>query len=84
MSAYRAFAKTTTVKNAAEAHPIAITPNLRPMLWLNTPKAKQFKLFRYSAEDDLRGYQAMNKGALTAEAFADGYTLKTIRKELSK
>ncbi len=74
----------STTKNAAEAYQIASKPNLKPMLWTNTAKAKQFKLFRYSSEDYLRGYQAMSKGALTAEALADGYTLKTIRQELSK
>ncbi len=84
MSAYGVVSKTTTTKNAAEVYQIASKPNLKPMLWANTAKAKQFKLFRYSSEDYLRGYQAMSKGALTAEALADGYTLKTIKQELSK
>ncbi len=84
MSAYGIVAKTTTVKNAAEAYQIATKPNLKPMLWARTPKAKQFKLFRYSSEDYLRGYQAMSKGALSTEALADGYTLNSIKQELSK
>jgi hypothetical protein len=84
MSAYGLVAKTTTAKNAAEAYQIAAKPNLKPMPWTRTPKAKQFKLFRYSSEDYLRGYQAMSKGALATEAIADGYTLKTIEQEFSK
>lgn len=84
MSAYGLVAKTTTAKNAAEAYQIISKPNLKPMPWTNTPKAKQFKLFRYSSEDYLRGYQAMSKGALATEAIADGYTLKTIEQEFSK
>jgi hypothetical protein len=84
MSAYGVIAKSTTVKNAANAHQIASKLNLKPMPWTKTRKSKQFKLFRYSSEDYLRGYQAMSKGALTAEAFADGYTLKSLNQELSK
>lgn len=75
MSAYGVVTKTTTAKNAAEAYQIASKPNLKPMLWTNTAKAKQFKLFRYSSEDYLRGYQAMSKGALTAEALADAFSV---------
>lgn len=84
MSVYGLAAKTTAVKNASETYQVMSKPNLKPMPWTNTRKAKQFKLFRYSSEDYLRGYQAMSKGSLTAEAFADGYTLKTINQELSK
>ncbi|MFC3022717.1 DUF4225 domain-containing protein, partial [Vibrio zhugei] len=71
MSAYGLVAKTTTAKNAAEAYQVTSKTNLKPMLWKNTRKAKQFKLFRYSAEDYLRGYQAMSKSALGAEMGAD-------------
>ncbi|WAT93917.1 DUF4225 domain-containing protein [Vibrio parahaemolyticus] len=74
MSAYGAFAKTTTVKNAAEAYQIASKPNLKPMLWTKTRKAKQFKLFRYSAEDYLRGYQASSRLSLGAGASSDSIT----------
>ncbi|WP_329604829.1 MULTISPECIES: DUF4225 domain-containing protein [Vibrio] len=63
MSAYGLAAKSTTAKDAAEAYQIASKPNLKAMPWTKTPKAKQFKLFRYSSEDYLRGYQAMSKGA---------------------
>ena len=82
MSAYGLAAKTTTVKNASEAYQIATKPNLKPMPWTNTPKAKQFKLFRYSSEDYLRGYQAMSKGALALEAGADAITIKSLNNEL--
>ena len=81
MSAYGALAKTTTVKNAAEAYQIATKPNLKPMPWTNTAKAKQFKLFRYSSEDYLRGYQAMSKGALALEVWPDGITIKSLNNE---
>jgi len=54
------------------------------MPWTRTRKAKQFKLFRYSSEDFLRGYQAMNKGSLATEVVADGYTLHSLNKELSQ
>ncbi|MFM2588157.1 DUF4225 domain-containing protein [Vibrio sp. TBV020] len=82
LSAYGALAKTTTVKSATDANQITSKPNLKPMLWTRTQKAKQFKLFRYSAEDYLRGYQTMSKGALTTEVLADGYTLRSLNKEL--
>ncbi|MBF4327830.1 DUF4225 domain-containing protein, partial [Vibrio anguillarum] len=79
MSAYGLVAKTTTAKNAAEAYQIASKPNLKPMLWTRTPKAKQFKLFRYSSEDYLRGYQAMSKSALGVEMGADYYNIDAIK-----
>ena len=84
MSAYGAFAKTTTVKNATEAYQIASKPNLKPMLWTKTRKAKQFKLFRYSAEDYLRGYQAASKTSLGASTFSDGMTVEQLHQELNK
>ena len=84
LSAYGAFAKTTTVKNAAEAYQIASKPNLKPMLWTKTRKAKQFKLFRYSAEDYLRGYQASSKVSLGVGAFSDYTTAKQLHSEISK
>nr|MBF4354388.1 hypothetical protein [Vibrio anguillarum] len=72
-------AKTTTAKNAVEAYQIASKPNLKPMPWTITPKAKQFKLFRYSSEDYLRGYQAMSKSALGVEMGADYYNIDAIK-----
>jgi hypothetical protein len=84
LSAYGAFAKTTTVKNASEAYQIASKPNLNPMPWTRSRKAKQFKLFRYSAEDYLRGYQTASKVSLGASAFSDGITVDQLHKELYK
>ncbi|MGY5537706.1 DUF4225 domain-containing protein [Vibrio brasiliensis] len=84
LSAYGAFAKSTTVKNASEAYQIASKPNLNPMPWTRTSKAKQFKLFRYSAEDYLRGYQAASKISLGASTFSDGMTVDQLHKELYK
>ncbi|MCG9781326.1 DUF4225 domain-containing protein [Vibrio brasiliensis] len=84
LSAYGAFAKSTTVKNASEAYQIASKPNLNPMPWTRTRKAKQFKLFRYSAEDYLRGYQTASKVSLGASAFSDGITVDQLHKELYK
>lgn len=82
LSAYGLTAKTTTVKNASEAYQVVSKPNLKPMPWTNTPKAKQFKLFRYSSEDYLRGYQAMSQGALALEVWADGLTIESLNNEL--
>lgn len=79
MSAYGLAAKSTTVKNASEAYQIVTKPNLNAMPWTKTPKAKQFKLFRYSSEDYLRGYQAMSKSALGVEIAADYYNIDTIK-----
>lgn len=79
MSAYGLITKTTTVKNAKDAYQITSKTKLKPMLWANTPKAKQFKLFRYSSEDYLRGYQAMSKSALGAEIGADYYNINAIK-----
>lgn len=84
LSAYGLLAKTNTAKNAAEAYQIASKPNLNPMPWTRASKAKQFKLFRYSSEDYLRGYQAMSKGSLMTEVVADQYTLRAIKLETSK
>lgn len=84
MSAYGAFAKTTTVKNAAEAYQIISKPNLKPMPWTNTPKAKQFKLFRYSSEDYLRGYQASSRVSLITGAVSDGMTADSLYEEIKK
>ena len=84
MSAYGLVAKSTTVKNAANAYQISPKLNLKPMPWTKTRKSKQFKLFRYSSEDYLRGYQIMSKGALATEVLADGYTLNAIKQESSK
>ena len=63
----------------AEAYQIVAKPNLKPMPWTRTPKAKQFKLFRYSSEDYLRGYQAMSKSALGVEIAADYYNIDSIK-----
>ncbi|WP_240696869.1 DUF4225 domain-containing protein [Vibrio kanaloae] len=78
LSAYGLAAKTTTVKNASETYQVIPKPNLKPMPWTNTRKAKQFKLFRYSSEDYLRGYQAMSKSALGVEIGADYYNIDSI------
>lgn len=82
MSAYGVVAKTTSVKNASNAYQIASKPNLKVMPWTKTRKAKQFKLFRYSSEDFLRGYQAASKGALSIEALSDTNTLYSINEEV--
>lgn len=84
LSAYGILAKTTTAKNAAEAYQIASKRNLNPMQWTRTQKAKQFKLFRYSAEDYLRGYQASSSVSLGIGAFTDHQTLNQLRSEISK
>lgn len=84
LSAYGAIAKTTTAKNAAEAYQIAAKPNLKPMPWTSTPKAKQFKLFRYSSEDYLRGYQASSRLSLGVGALSDGVTAYSLYEEVQK
>ena len=48
------------------------------------PKAKQFKLFRYSSEDFLRGYQASGRISLITEAVSDGMTADSVYKEVNK
>ena len=84
MSAYGALAKTTTVKNASNAYQVATKPNLKPMPWTRTRKAKQFKLFRYSAEDYLRGYQASSRLSLGTEALSDSITTYSLYDEAKK
>lgn len=84
MSAYGAFAKTATVKNAAETYQLISKTNLKPMPWTNTAKAKQFKLFRYSAEDYLRGYQASSRVSLITGAVSDGMTADSLYEEIKK
>lgn len=78
LSAYGALAKTTTIKNAANAKQIASKPNLHFIPWTRTRKAKQFKLFRYSSEDYLRGYKTTSKEALLNGALSDGFTLQAL------
>nr|MBF4391636.1 hypothetical protein [Vibrio anguillarum] len=60
-------------------------PNLLPLkpvqTWNRRQHAKRFKLFRYSSEDYLRGYQATSKAALGAEALGDAATLEQLYKE---
>ena len=85
MSAYGALAKTKTIKDASNAHQIASkSPNLKPMPWTSTRKAKQFKLFRYSSEDYLRGYQASSRLSLGAGALSDSVTAYSLYKETQK
>lgn len=84
LSAYGLLAKTNTAKNAAEAYQVASKPNLNPMPWTRTPKAKQFKLFRYSAEDYLRGYQASSRLSLKAELSSDAITAYGLYDEVKK
>ncbi|MBF4237028.1 DUF4225 domain-containing protein, partial [Vibrio anguillarum] len=84
MSAYGLVDKTNTAKNAAEAYQIASKPNLKPMPWTRTPKAKQFKLFRYSSEDYLRGYQASSRLSLGAGALSDSITAYSLYDEVKK
>jgi len=78
LSAYGALAKTATIKKAANANQIASKPNLHFMPWTRTRKAKQFKLFRYSSEDYLRGYQAASKTSLALEILNDAATIQNI------
>lgn len=84
MSAYGAFAKTTTVKDATEVYQVMSKTNLKPMPWTKTPKAKQFKLFRYSSEDFLRGYQASGRISLITGAVSDGMTADSVYEEVNK
>ena len=84
LSGYGVFAKTTTVKNAAETYQIVSKTNLKPMPWTKSPKAKQLKLFRYSAEDYLRGYQASSRLSLGAESVSDSFTTYSLYKEVRK
>jgi len=84
LSAYGVLAKTNTAKNASEAYQIASKPNLNPMPWTRARKAKQFKLFRYSAEDYLRGYQASSRISLITGTISDGMTADTLYRETQK
>jgi hypothetical protein len=54
------------------------------MPWTSTPKAKQFKLFRYSSEDYLRGYQASSRLSLGVGALSDGVTAYSLYEEVQK
>ena len=84
MSGYGALNKSIEVKEAAEAQQIILKPNLKVMPWTKTPKAKQFKLFRYSSEDYLRGYQASSRLSLGTEALGDGITAYSLYDEAKK
>ncbi|KOO14393.1 hypothetical protein AKJ18_13905 [Vibrio xuii] len=84
LSARAILGRTTTVKppqttlnfdKSLQAKPIPLES------WINKPHAKKFKLFRYSAEDFLRGYQAASKPALLTGAFSDSATLNSLHKE---
>jgi len=66
LSGYGLAAKSTTLKAPVNA-------------WNKLPHARRFKLFRYSSEDYLRGYQAMRKPALGIEMGADYSSIKAIR-----
>lgn len=48
--------------------------------WNRLPHSKRFKLFRYSAKDYLRGYQAISKPVLGIEIGSDYNTAKDIWK----
>ncbi|MCQ9091228.1 DUF4225 domain-containing protein [Vibrio alginolyticus] len=48
--------------------------------WTRYAKAKKFKLFRYSSEDYLRGYQASSKFSLLVEAGSDKATAESLYK----
>ncbi|EIF8196712.1 DUF4225 domain-containing protein [Vibrio vulnificus] len=70
LSAYGLFGRSTTLK------PIES--------WSHLPHARRFKLFRYSSEDYLRGYQATSKPALAFGAFSDATTIRTLADEIKK
>ncbi|TFH89095.1 DUF4225 domain-containing protein [Vibrio ouci] len=70
LSAYGLFGKSTTLK------PIES--------WNKLPHSKRFKLFRYSAEDYLRGYQATNKVALGLGGLSDAATARSLANEVQK
>ncbi|TVO31581.1 DUF4225 domain-containing protein [Vibrio algivorus] len=92
MSAKGVFGVSNTLKPLNEARqlssfkpitPINIHAPLRPNYsWTKYAKAKQFKLFRYSTEDYLKGYQAASKVSLGTEAASDGLTLNSIYQEV--
>lgn len=64
---------------------VSRSATLKPVeSWNQLPHAKRFKLFRYSAEDYLRGYQAASHPALLTEAGADVVTLDALHSELNR
>ncbi|MBF4295643.1 DUF4225 domain-containing protein [Vibrio anguillarum] len=79
------FGRSTTVKPPSASNELHYAPNLLPLkpvqTWNRRQHAKRFKLFRYSSEDYLRGYQATSKAALGAEALGDAATLEQLYKE---
>lgn len=82
LSGYGMVAKTTTVKDADKAYQILSKGTSQT--WTKSRNAKRFKLFRYSAEDYLRGYQAAKKSSLATEVVADGLTINALHGEVSK
>ncbi|MCG9648408.1 DUF4225 domain-containing protein [Vibrio brasiliensis] len=64
---------------------VSRSTTLKPVeSWNQLPHAKRFKLFSYSSEDYLRGYQAASRPALLTEAGADVVTLDALHSELNK
>ena len=71
-------------RKAANANQIASKANSTLMPWTRTRKAKQFKLFRYSSEDYLRGYQASSRLSLTAGVIGDSMTAYGLYEDVKK
>ncbi len=84
LSAYGAFAKTKTVKDAAEKNQFLSESISKWLPWRKTRKAKQFKLYSYSAEDYLRGYQASSRLSLGFGSINDGITAYSLYEETEK
>ncbi len=86
MSVYGAFSRSSTLipiplKNTYSGfRPIPkINSNMQMNTsWTRYAKAKKFKLFRYSSEEYLRGYQASSKFSLIAEAASDKATADSL------
>ncbi|EJB8454536.1 DUF4225 domain-containing protein [Vibrio parahaemolyticus] len=88
MSGYGLLAKSGTLKPLSSSllisgyKPINTVQSVQlTKSWTTYAKAKKFKLFRYSSEDYLRGYQAASIPSLTAEIFSDTFTLNSLHDE---
>lgn len=88
MSVYGVLAKSSTLipislKNTFSGYRPIPKININNSMQMNTSwtryaKAKKFKLFRYSSEDYLRGYQASAKFSLLVEAGGDEGTIESL------
>ncbi|WP_194575694.1 hypothetical protein [Vibrio anguillarum] len=87
MSFRGAFGRSTTVKPPSASNELHYAPNLLPpkpvQTWNRRQHAKRFKLFRYSSEDYLRGYQATSKSALFVGGASDASTMKSLEQEIN-